>query len=510
MEGLNSAFFFVADKLIDLQQFFMEQAWIIAAHVLTIAILSAAINYALTGQGLKENIIKIGKAFVFFWMIMWLYPHIIGRITQWTFEKAHASTYVSIERYLSAGREEIASGGEETAAPTQTRGTWARRSTRSTRISDDRDPSRYFSGVIKRRTYGTFTYTVVAPAAALEIVLLVAGECIRSADEAPKVGLMPDFGRVIKGLVCGFFVIFAGILAVLEYLMAFLEFILVTGVGIILFPLSLWEGSKFMAEKLIGAIIGFFVKLLFCNICVFLLLYGFMALAKDYAATPFTGRPDEIVVVIFTSLLFFFLSKSAPALAQSLLTGTPSLSAAGAIGAAAGAIGAARGAMGLAGKVGKAGVSGLAKTAVGAGGMLKQANKAAETVRELGGTAGQQFGAFMTSMSGSAKDAVLAGGHDLMRSLLGGGKNSGGAGGGGAAGGINPHSQRQKHLADRNTDGTNKTLGEFFSQREKAGEEIGLNYMVQDEQVAQQMRGGQNHGAGGPPAAPAQSGEGAV
>ena len=509
MEGLNTAFFFVADKLVDLQRFFMEQAWIIARYVLTIAILSAAINYALTGQGIKENIIKIGKAFVFFVLIMGMYPRIIGRITAWTFEKAHVSTYVSIERYLRSSREEIAVGETETATPSRIRSTWGRRSTQSTRISEDRDPSRYFSGVIKRRTYDKFTYTVVAPAAALEIILLVAGECIRSADEAPNRGIFPDLGRVIKGYVCGFMVIFAGVLAVIEYLIAFLEFILVTGVGIILFPLSLWEGSKFMAEKLIGAIIGFFVKLLFCNICVFLLLYGFMALAKDYTTTPFTGQPDEIVVVIFTSFLFFFLCRSAPGLAQSLLTGAPSLSAAGAIGAAASAVGAARGVMGLAGKVGKAGATGLAQTAVGAGGMLKQADKAAETVRELGGTAGQQAGAFMKSMGGSAKEAALSKGHDLMRSLLGGGKNSGG--GGGAGGGINPHSHRQQHLADRNTDGTNKTLGQYFAQREKTGEDLGLNYMVKAEQKAKGNIGEEGIGmiAGGPPAAPPQSGEGA-
>ncbi|GAB6391799.1 MAG: hypothetical protein MdMp014T_1172 [Treponematales bacterium] len=46
---------------------------------------------------------------------------------------------------------------------------------------------------------------------------------------------------------------------------------------------------------------------------------------------------------LFTCLLFFYLCKSAPGLAQSLLTGTPSLSAAGAVGAVAGAAGAVAG-----------------------------------------------------------------------------------------------------------------------------------------------------------------------
>jgi len=60
---VNSSFYFVADKLIDLQEFFINQAWAIGRVVLLIAVLSAGFNYALTGQGLKENVIKIWYKF---------------------------------------------------------------------------------------------------------------------------------------------------------------------------------------------------------------------------------------------------------------------------------------------------------------------------------------------------------------------------------------------------------------------------------------------------------------
>ena len=66
METLNNAFFFVTDKIISLQAFFIGQALAIGQLVLLISILAAALNYALTGQGLKENIIKITKALIFF------------------------------------------------------------------------------------------------------------------------------------------------------------------------------------------------------------------------------------------------------------------------------------------------------------------------------------------------------------------------------------------------------------------------------------------------------------
>ena len=337
MGSLNSAFFFVIDKIVDLQAFFIIQAWSIGKTVLFIALISAAINYDLTGEGLKSSIIKTGKAAVFFIVIMAAYPKIIGHITQWTFDTARNSTYASIEQNLAKTKESVAqqvagtSGGQDGVKKT-----YGAVTMKSEKVSEDKDPMLYFSQIIQERQHGDLTYTVVAPSAVLEVVLLVAGECFNSSEKAKK-GLATDFVQLIIGAVCGFFVILTGIFAVLEYLIAFLEYMLIAGVGIILFPLSLWDGSKFMSEKFVGALAGFFIKLLFSNICIFLMLYGFMSLAKAYTLNPFTGLADEIVTVIFISLLYFYICKSAPGLAQSLLTGTPSLSATGAVSAIAGA-----------------------------------------------------------------------------------------------------------------------------------------------------------------------------
>jgi hypothetical protein len=484
MEALDSAFFFVCDKLISLQVYFLSTAWKIGRTVLLIAVLTAGLNYGLTGQGLKESVVKILKAAVFFVAIMQVYPAIVSRITEWTFQTANDSTYASIAPFLEESKAAIAETADNTAAA-NTKGTFGSTVTKSEKASEDKDPMQFFSSIIKKRQYGNMTYTVVAPAAAMQAVLLVAGECLRFADEKPEGGgwgiQLPDFGRIIKGLLCGFFVIMTGAFAVLEYLIAFMEYLLVTSVGIILFPLSLWDGSKFMAEKLIGAIIGFFLKLLFCNICIFMMLYGFMTLAKGYTARPFTGTPDEIIVVIFISLLFFFMCKSAPALAQSLLTGSPSLNAAGAIAAVGGAVAGAGMALKAGGAAGSAIAGGGAKALFSGGGALAQAGAASKAVGELGGSAGQKAGAFMSSLGGSAKESFKAGAGDLARSLLGGG-SSGGHGGSGAGTGVNRHSERQKFLGEKNADGTKKSFGEYIAGRKEAGTDTGIDRMVKQEQ----------------------------
>jgi len=477
METLNTAFFFVTDLIISTQGFFIAQAWHIGSFVLVISLSTAAINYAVTGQGLKENIIKIAKAVVFFVVIIGVYPRIIGGITEQAFVWAHASVYVHIAPHLQAAREEAVEAA--LAAPPAARSTFIGRLLRSEGFNpdDDPDPMRFFSTMIQRRETGEITYTVVAPAAAMGVVMLVAGQALDFA----RTGGATNFFAIFVGAIVAFAVMFVGSFAVIEYLMAFLEFMLVAGVGVILFPLSLWEGSKFLAEKLIGAIIGFFIKLLFCNITMFLMLFGYTALLRGFVNQPFSGQPDEILIILFVSLLFFYLCRSAPALAQSLLTGTPSLSAAGAIGTAAAALKAGVATAKMAGSGGKALAQGGAKAAFAGGGMAAQAAGAARGAMMLGGGIKGAALAAAGSVAASGKQALLAGGGNLARSLLSSGGGSGGGGGSAGDGGLNRHDQLQQHLSRRDADGNREKTGEYMGSRYKAGLDRGQEYMLERE-----------------------------
>ena len=483
MEVLDNAFFFVTDMIIAMMGFFTSRAWAIGRTVLFVSIALAAINYAINGEGLKDNAIKITKAVIFFVLVMGLYPQLMGRITNTAFQWAHGSIYSTyIQPYMEQTKEEIEDA--VIANPTNGKKSPTRGIMRSRQVSENQDPKEYFGELIQRRESGAddrkITYTVVAPAAALRIVLLVAELGFDHARNAPKSGppvFMPDLSVVVIGLLIGFAVILVGVFAVIEYLMAFLEFMLVASVGVILFPLSLWEGTKFMAEKLISAIIGFFLKLLFCNITMFMMMYGYISLLSGYTTTPFTGRPDEIIVVIFISFLFFYLCKSAPGLAQSLLTGTPSLSAAGAISAAAGAVMAGAKAVSLGKQMGGKVAGGLAKTAFGGAGMLSQAMGAMQGAKDAGGSKADQRGAFMSSVGNSTKQAMLAGGGNLARSLLGGGKSGGGSGAGGGSGGINKHDQLQQHLSHKDAAGNRESMKDYMQDRKSVGQDMGRYHM---------------------------------
>ena len=256
---------------------------------------------------------------------------------------------------------------------------------------------------------------------------------------------------------------------------------LVASVGVILFPLSIWEGSKPWAEKYIGAVIGFFLKLLFCNLAVMLLLYGVVSMLNIFSSTGFQGGVDQIIFIVFTCLLFFFICKSAPGIAQGLLSGSPSLSASGAISAVGGAVAAAGATMGLAKSVGglaaKAGgavAGGAAKGLFNTAGSLIEANAASNAAKVAGGNKAQQAGAFFSSLRNDAGDSIKAGAYGLTRSLLGGNNGSGGSGGG-----VNPHSWRQdfNRPSERiGHEGEQQTYSEHFERRKSEGAERGQKY----------------------------------
>jgi len=397
----NNAFFFVVDKIIDLQSFFIGQAKSIGSVVLLIAILTAGLNYALTGNGLKENAIKILKATLFFLIVVFAYPNIIGFISKWTFDMAKDSIYPSVRSYFEAVTERVERGNKQGFTYSVVN--------KVVRV----DQTKLFDDLSVDRRTPQMNYTAVAPANVIKIIFFVAGECFTYADKGAGWDVGKAIVNGIKGLLCGFFIIFTGIFALLEYLVCFLEFMLVSSVGVILLPLSIWEGSKFMSEKFIGAIIGFFMKLLFCNIAIFLLIYGFISLTNVTSSQGgFNGETGQIVFILFVCLLFFYICKSAPGIAQSLLTGTPSLSATGAISAVAGAVAAAGAVHNTVGKV-----AGKAESAlVGGAGSIAKGVAAGKAERAAGGSA---ILGFTNSVGKDIGSSIGKGALGMTRSLLG-------------------------------------------------------------------------------------------
>jgi type IV secretion system protein TrbL len=229
----------------------------------------------------------------------------------------------------------------------------------------------------------------------------------------------------------------------------------------------LWDGTKFLTEKLVGAIIGQALKLLFVTLTFMLAINGFLALM----VRPFDSFIDQTIYTLFTIFLHWLLCQNGPALATALLTGTPQLSMAEGLRTAASMAGAA-----VAGGVAvKGAASFTAKRGVEGKAALDQATGAAGAAKADGQQGFGQFKAATRSFGDSAKETFKSGAHGLAKSLTNGSSTGGG---GTTSGGVN----RFSSLESRNTprdDGKRKTSSEFAQENKAKGAERYAQYKEQ-------------------------------
>jgi type IV secretory pathway TrbL component len=516
MNSIDEALKTILRQILKMQSIFMGTARTVGMVCTFFALTSAAFNYMINGEGLKESLAKIVKAWAVVMLIFYSYPFIVTKITEWTFTQGKAAAWdATTESNFRTARSKIVAnataprpelpvveyqngfGGPYIPNGTVVFGrTFITETTKKTQNPIDyfSEPYRSFT-VSPVNTYvagvPTQTFYYMSPLAVMQLAMLIAGDCFQFSDE--NSGLMNfNIAAVLKGVICAVCVIFTCLVAVIDYILAYVEFMFVSSVGIMLLPTSIWDTSKFLSEKFIGAIVGFTLKLLFSTVCIFFLLAGYVNIAAEFTRTKFTGGIDQVVIIAFTSLLYYIIVKNAPGMAQSLLTGSPSLNAGGAISAVAGAVGAATGAAKMAGGVAKTAATGAVRGAFGAVGAGSQMAGAVSAVRALGGTGLQQAGAAMQSLGKSAGSQFMASGSGLVRSLMGG------KDGGGGNQPTNRYDQREQHLAAA-SGGTaaggsagagtgtgaggqfHQTWGEYGKNRFSQGEQLGLDYMAKQE-----------------------------
>lgn len=469
MKWLDAPYYELLDQFMNLFWYFREKAWAIGRIVMGYNVCMILIKYAVKGQGLRDELVKIGIAFMSFWLLFNAYPKIITGFNTIIVRWSNGSTNEQVYQMINKVRDNY--------------DFWAKK-------GDKADES--YSDIIKvvKEDIGggniaqryildiTGKYGFLRPNAIMRVVMLTFENMLnRSAKFAITgkqwVNKMVTFIAAIAMMICC-------ILAAMQYFITTLEFAIITSVGVILLPFMLWDGSKFLTEKLVGAIVGFVIKMLFVSVAMMLTINGFLSLmVRNYE-----GAIDQTIYVIFVSIFYMMICQNGPKLAVSLLTGSPQMS----LGEGMAAIGAYAGAA-LAGKMAAVGAvkatrataGGLAKGYTKAGGALSQAKGASEAAKELGGGRGTQIAAGARSLATSAGMGMRSMAHQLGRSLVSGSPRGGSYGNSG----TNRFSSSAK-LNAPNADGHSKTLKEYFAEKKTEGQNIGLNHMVNKEEIAKE------------------------
>lgn len=187
-----------------------------------------------------------------------------------------------------------------------------------------------------------FNPQYMSPGAIVKLGTLVA-ELIKGGDDTREFNKNEPFWMdvidIVIWIISMLLVEFSSILIAIDYIVMILEYHIVTTISYILLPLMLFDGTKQYAMKLAGTFMAFFIRILtFTAVFYFAIDTYMQMLYSQFGGLTDPGSVQSFSHVILSCLLCIMLIKKVPQLAQTILSGSPSMGAGDAIQTARGAL----------------------------------------------------------------------------------------------------------------------------------------------------------------------------
>jgi type IV secretion system protein TrbL len=446
---IDGPFFDLLGRFGDLYSSYTATAYSIGRILLMVDLGLMAIMWALNGGEVQKELNKrLLTIFVITAMMIW-YPSIMTGVMKFAqnvglapvkaaLSDAQATMQAKADALLQAYYEKVAKGDKDAKVPSNYR-TLAANAKANIAFTG----TFMFKGANGRPIQAEF----IRPDGIMKYTMIIATPLYAASF---KGNLLTNAAQVLLCVIALLAMMICAAIVVLQYIMAMVEYQVLVGIGILLVPFALFDKTRFITEKFIGAIFGHLIKIILIIVIIGVFSGSFVSLAK----MEFTGSLDQIVKYVFTMLLYAILASSVPAIATGILSGSPSLTGDTVLNTArtvlqgiqtAGVIaGAAKQFTGSAMQTGYQGLSrgiGALSEAAGAAAGAREGAASGATRGEDGyfhkdegaaGQAGRQ--AFAKSLAGSVGSAIKSVGHTISHSLgapshahspsgLGGGKS---------------------------------------------------------------------------------------
>lgn len=196
--------------------------------------------------------------------------------------------------------------------------------------------------------------------------------------------------------ICAFGIILSYFVIAIQVFVTYLEFGMVTTLGLMLIPFGVFKHTAFLAEKLFGAIISFGIKLMVLGFIVSVTMPVMKGLA-----IPTDPTWTQLFNVLVVCMAVATLAWHAPGLAAGLLAGAPALTAGSAAGSAI------------------AGAAGLESGTLMAGGATRAPGQISNSVSTLSQAASIPAGIATGGFQVAAANAALKGSGSIGTKLKG-------------------------------------------------------------------------------------------
>ena len=146
--------------------------------------------------------------------------------------------------------------------------------------------------------------------------------------------LLPTGGLMMVMFILGFLIAFVCfIMCLINYITCLIDYFAMVGFGIIMIPLSLWEGTKSYTGTLLGSMGKIFIKLLLISAFLYLSVMSVIDLFVSLYVTEYVGVMDVVfaycetcLYLIFQSVILFVITKQTTSIAGFLSGGNPAMS----------------------------------------------------------------------------------------------------------------------------------------------------------------------------------------
>ena len=164
-----------------------------------------------------------------------------------------------------------------------------------------------------------------------------------------------DLFNLVLVFLCCLMIVVSGACCILQYIMAIVEYSIVSTFSLILLAFLLFDPMKDMVQKILPSLLAQAVKIIFITMSMIFSTVIILQLARNVVESAAAFSFTTIAEIIFSLLLAWALNSNAPKWAVTLLTGQPQMSMGEFVQAAGAAAGAAVAAGHMVGKGAKTG-----------------------------------------------------------------------------------------------------------------------------------------------------------
>lgn len=408
---IDGAFYTILGYIQHAQSFFITQARVVAMLCFVMALGMSAVKMALGATDVGKELTKLFLTVITYFVFMWGFPPAMNKLQGIATELAHRAVLtdaikIDYSDMVFGSEDEFYSYLVEIGGDMWT-------------ISGDTSVTavkRELKFNITNKETGLISLNKMFRLIIITFKAVYASMNVKGVFDA--ISKLPDaFFVLIVALVY----LGALVMCCIQYVSGILEYTYLQAVGVLFIPTMLWDGTKYMYEGMVGAIMKITVKIMIVAMAMYIACVANVEILKNMFVLSageynISQRIEYYVTIIIMSALIKVLCDAAPTIAGFLTGGSPQLSY-GEMVQAMKSVGAARNITSGAARVGGS-VAGGAM--MGLGGSIGQGfKKGAETYKEarsenasagnaLGAAAREAKTSFGESLAGRTSDGLKA------------------------------------------------------------------------------------------------------